>query len=412
MSKLHQKERPLELCLAASGIVFVLAAPALAASPVSLADAKTIQVHETMLSKDRDGGLFSSYEIDLRIARPDRVNALFSSSVLKTPNQYTADGKTEREYRAKYNTIRTLDPPKNGLSNSAFRRMAKVDLILNDGKLPAPEPGVQRSVAAETLDNIPMTVTTDILPAFKDHNGEEVIDTQKFWVVTATGLPYRYVMSETTQGKTSPLTEETFTGWRFNQLLTPTQMAFAAPADAKPYVEMAMPTMTSLPVGAIAPDFAAVTPDGKTVRLSDFQGKIVVLDFWATWCHPCQEALPHLESVYKQIQGQDVAVLGVCVWDKKESYDKWVADKKEIYSFPTAFDPAGRGDNEIAGTLYKVNGIPTQYVIDKQGKVAAVMIGYDGADDHHLEDALAAQGVKLPAGAKAAAYRLKHQPLQ
>ena len=150
-----------------------------------------------------------------------------------------------------------------------------------------------------------------------------------------------------------------------------------------------------LAIGTIAPDFSATTADGKAVHLSDFKGKPVVLDFWSTWCGPCQRSMPHLEKVYEQVKDKDVVVLGVCVWDDKAAYDKWVAAKKGVYTFMTAFDPAGRdNDTSIANQLYNVSGIPTQYVIDKDGKVAASSVGYDETD-HRLESALGALGVDI-----------------
>jgi len=150
-----------------------------------------------------------------------------------------------------------------------------------------------------------------------------------------------------------------------------------------------------LAVGTAAPDFAAITPDGKTVHLSDFKGKPVVLDFWSTWCGPCQMSMPHLEKVYEQLKHKDVAVLGVCVWDDKSAYDKWVTAKKGIYTFTTAFDPAGRDNGtSIANHLYNVSGIPTQYVIDKDGHVAASLVGYDEGDNR-LETALGKLGIDI-----------------
>ena len=168
--------------------------------------------------------------------------------------------------------------------------------------------------------------------------------------------------------------------------------AIAAPPAGTPLLAARTP----------APDFAATAPDGSLVHLSDYKGKTVVLDFWSTWCGPCQMSMPHLEKVYQAVKGQNVAVLGVCVWDEKPAYDKWVTAKKDTYHFPTAFDPAGRGKKSIASDLYHVSGIPTQYVIDKDGKIAASTVGYDekGTD---LEDALKRQGVVMPEAKTAAA---------
>ena len=156
--------------------------------------------------------------------------------------------------------------------------------------------------------------------------------------------------------------------------------------------EAAQPAL--LAAGTPAPDFAAVAPDGTTVHLSDYKGKPVVLDFWATWCPPCRRSMPHLEKVYQQVKDKGVAVLAVCVSDQKDAYTKWVADKKGVYTFPTAFDPAGRSPSGISGRLYNVSGIPTQYLIDKDGNVVTANVGY-GDGDHRLEAALTKMGVPV-----------------
>ena len=191
---------------------------------------------------------------------------------------------------------------------------------------------------------------------------------------------------------------------KVNTLITASAFKFAPPPGAqlsKPYVAPP-PPKPLLAVGTPAPDFTATAPDGSTVHLSDFKGKTVVLDFWSTWCGPCQMSMPHLEKVYQAVKGQNVAVLGVCVWDEKPAYDKWVTAKKDTYHFPTAFDPAGRGAKSIASELYHVSGIPTQYVIDRDGKIAASTVGYD-EDGTALEDALKKQGAAVPEGKTAAA---------
>ncbi len=177
---------------------------------------------------------------------------------------------------------------------------------------------------------------------------------------------------------------------KVNAPLSAASFKFTLPPGA----HLPVPPPALLAVGTPAPDFTATAPDGNTVHLSDFKGKMVVLDFWSTWCGPCQMSMPHLEKVYQAVKGQNVAVLGVCVWDKKPEYDKWVAAKKDTYHFPTAFDPAVNQQDSIASKLYHVSGIPTQYVIDKDGKIAASTVGYDEKGTE-LEDALKKQGAAV-----------------
>jgi len=190
--------------------------------------------------------------------------------------------------------------------------------------------------------------------------------------------------------------EETARNIKVNAPLTIASFEFAPPPGAqlsKPYAAPA-PPQPLLASGTLAPDFTATAPGGSQVHLSDYKGKTVVLDFWSTWCGPCQRSMPHLEKVYQSVKDKNVAVLGVCVWDTKPEYDKWVVAKKDIYHFPTAFDPAGHGDLSIAPKLYHVSGIPTQYVIDKDGKIAASTVGYD-ENGTVLEDTLRKLGAEV-----------------
>ena len=132
--------------------------------------------------------------------------------------------------------------------------------------------------------------------------------------------------------------------------------------------------------GTVAPDFTLVTLDGKNVRLTDYRGQVVFLNFWATWCPPCRREMPSMEKLHKLMKGYDFVILAVNI-DKKTTYHVQSFIKKEGYSFPVLHDVT----KEVASN-YAVGSIPTTLIIDKNGVIASRLIGGRAWDSDKVVD--------------------------
>ena len=120
----------------------------------------------------------------------------------------------------------------------------------------------------------------------------------------------------------------------------------------------------------MAPPFAVTTLDGKRVSLDDLQGKVVLIDFWATWCGPCREALPHVREIAKKFDGQPLIVLSVSVDTDETKWKEFVAKNEMIW--PQYFD---RGFTGPIAKSFGVQAIPHTFTIDADGVLQDEHIG-------------------------------------
>lgn len=131
---------------------------------------------------------------------------------------------------------------------------------------------------------------------------------------------------------------------------------------------------TLVNVGDIAPDFTVTMFDGSTVSLKELRGKVVLLNFWATWCPPCRKELTHVQSdIIDRFAGRDFAFLPISRAEKRE--DVAAFREKMGYTFPMGLDP----DRAIYD-LYASNYIPRNFLIDADGKVLAATVGFEEAE--------------------------------
>jgi thiol-disulfide isomerase/thioredoxin len=133
---------------------------------------------------------------------------------------------------------------------------------------------------------------------------------------------------------------------------------------------------------SLAPDFSLKTLTGEEISLAKNKGKTLLIDFWATWCGPCRESIPHLVHLHKTYQGQGFAVVGL-------SMDK--GDPKAVDDFVKSLDipyPIAIAPEEIA-RAYGINGLPTTVLIDKEGKIREKILGFNTAIAKKIESRVA-----------------------
>ncbi|MDP4091723.1 MAG: TlpA disulfide reductase family protein [Bacillota bacterium] len=118
-----------------------------------------------------------------------------------------------------------------------------------------------------------------------------------------------------------------------------------------------------------APDFKLTDLNGKEVSLSEFKGKNVFLNFWATWCPPCREEMPDIEKLYQETKGTDLVILGVELGESRQDVNSFTS--KNGYNYEFLLDT----DNKAA-VEYNISSIPSSFFIDKDGNISATHLGY------------------------------------
>ncbi len=138
--------------------------------------------------------------------------------------------------------------------------------------------------------------------------------------------------------------------------------------DSRPADESSSEMLSGTKVGTKAPDFTLNSTTGKKIKLSDYKNKIVILDFWATWCPPCRKGIPDLIAIQKEF-GSDVVVIGLSV-DSDTKLDVPGFMQKQGINYPVVY-----ADTGTVKSYGGIEAIPTSIVIDKKGIIADFHVG-------------------------------------
>lgn len=119
-----------------------------------------------------------------------------------------------------------------------------------------------------------------------------------------------------------------------------------------------------------APDFLIYDLENRPIRLSDFKGKLLLLNFWATWCPPCVEEIPHLEKLFQNYSKRGLVVLGISL-DEVDNITVQTFVKKNEMTYPVAMSQK-KLEKDFGG----IRAIPTSFLIDRNGKIIKKWVGY------------------------------------
>ena len=142
-----------------------------------------------------------------------------------------------------------------------------------------------------------------------------------------------------------------------------------------------LPAFGGLATSGPAPQFQLAARGGKTIDLAQYKGQVVMINFWATWCGPCRQEMPLLESIYKKYNKMGFTLIGVNVEPDTKPVESFL--KETPVSFPIAFDTK----SEVS-KMYEVSGMPSTVIVDRKGKVSVIHHGYKPGDENVYQDAI------------------------
>jgi peroxiredoxin len=144
-------------------------------------------------------------------------------------------------------------------------------------------------------------------------------------------------------------------------------------------VAIALPALADS--GGPAPQFTLSARDGKDISLAQYHGQVVMINFWASWCGPCREEMPLLDTIYRKYNRLGFTLLGVNVEPDSKAADAWL--QKTPVTFPILYDK----DSKVS-KLYDVAGMPSTVIIDRSGKLRVLHRGYKPGDENEYMDSI------------------------
>ena len=146
-------------------------------------------------------------------------------------------------------------------------------------------------------------------------------------------------------------------------------------------LSLSLPALAGSSSGGPAPAFTLASRAGQDVSLAQYKGNVVMINFWASWCGPCRQEMPLLETIYKKYNKMGFTMLGVNVEPDSNAANDWL--KATPVSFPILYDR----DSKVS-KLYDVGGMPSTVIIDRSGKLRVLHRGYKPGDENEYLDSI------------------------
>lgn len=159
-----------------------------------------------------------------------------------------------------------------------------------------------------------------------------------------------------------------------------TTLCIAWPASAAPPLPEMSHTFTTLKPAKAAKNFTLPDLDGKPHRLADYRGKVVLVNFWATWCPPCRREMPSMEHLSQRLKDEPFVILAINQQEDPEQVFVFSAQLDPAPTFPILFDR-----NSVVAKAWGVRGLPASFLVDKQGRVVHRAMGGREFDHPEIE---------------------------
>jgi len=161
-----------------------------------------------------------------------------------------------------------------------------------------------------------------------------------------------------------------------------TRLGFKRLAAAALVAVLSLPLLGAV-TGKPAPQFNLPSKDGKTISLAQYKGQVVMINFWASWCHPCRDEMPLLENIYKQYNKLGFVLLGVNVEPDSKAADGFLTALKSPVTFPVLYDRDSKVSQE-----FSVASMPSTVIVDRKGNVRMLHLGYKPGDEQEYMNSI------------------------